>query len=126
MRLAPAFVLLLLAGLPAWAEDAPAKPADGEHAAEAPAEGEEPVDPGYIPVALNVAGVDYAIEVTPQDFAPADLRLRRADGATMADQGYVVAELALSACAEAGLDYDPGVPPMLGSDGSWTIKGGCR
>jgi len=123
MRLAPAYVLLLLAGLPAWAEDAPAKPpAEGEPAAE----GEAAVDPGYIPVALNVAGVDYAIEVTPQEFAPADLRLRRADGATMADQGYVVAELALSACAEAGLDFDPGVPPMLGSDGSWTIKGGCR
>jgi hypothetical protein len=121
MRLAPAFLLLLLAGLPAWAEDAPATPAEGEAGAEG-----EAVDLGYIPVALNVAGVDYAIEVTPQDFAPADLRLRRADGATMADQGYVVAELALSACSEAGLDYDPGVPPMLGSDGSWTIKGGCR
>ena len=121
MRLVPALLLLLLAGLPARAEDAAAKPADDGEAT-----GEEAVDLGYIPVALNVAGVDYAIEVTPQDFAPADLRLRRADGATMADQGYVVAELALSACSEAGLDYDPGVPPMLGSDGSWTIKGGCR
>lgn len=112
---------LAVAGLPVRAETA--KPPAEEAGEAAPT----PEELGYIPVALNVAGVDYAAEVTPAEFdGPSDLRLRRLDGATMADQTYLLAELGAEACHQAGYEFDPGVPPMLGTDGSWTITGGCR
>lgn len=109
---------LMPGGLPARAEGEPVKT---EGAAEA-----EAVDPGYVAVPLAVAGTDYTAEVSQKDNAPADLRLRRTDGESMADQGYVVAELGRDACHEVGLSFDDGLPPMLAADGSWTVAGGCK
>lgn len=111
---------LMPGGLPARAEGEPAK-AEGEAGAAG-----EVVDPGYVTVPLASGGTEYAAEVTQKDNAPADLRLRRADGATMADQGYVVAELGVDACREVGLRFDDGLPPMLEADGSWVVAGGCK
>lgn len=99
--------------------------AEGEAAAEG-AEGEAEADPGYMSVPLAVAGVEYTAEVTPNEMAPADLRLRRTDGASMADQGYLVAELGKDACREVGLRFVDGLPPILAADGSWQVTGGCR
>lgn len=81
-----------------------------------------------VTVPLNVSGADYAAEVTPQDdeTGPHDLRLRRADGATMADQGYLVPELGAAGCHGAGLRFDDGLPHVLAADGSWQVQGGCR
>jgi hypothetical protein len=111
-------LLLLPGGLAARAEAESAK-AEGEAGAEA-------MDPGHASLALAVAGVEYTAEVTPKDNAPADLRLRRSDGASMADQGYAVAELGALACRELGLRFDAGLPPILAADGSWSVAGGCK
>lgn len=110
-------LLLLPGGLAARAEAESAK-AEGEAG--------EAMDPGHTALPLAVAGVDYTAEVTPNDNAPADLRLRRSDGASMADQGYAVAELGALACRELGLRFDAGLPPILAADGSWTVAGGCK
>lgn len=115
-------LLLLPGGLAARAEAESAK-AEGEAAGEA---GAEATDPGHTALPLAVAGVDYTAEVTAKDNAPADLRLRRSDGASMADQGYAVAELGALACRELGLRFDAGLPPILAADGSWTVAGGCK
>jgi hypothetical protein len=114
----PLAFVLALAALPAGAEDA-AAPAEGEEGAAA-----EP--PPFIVSTLTVGGVDYTAEVAVVEAPPADLRLFRADGASMADQGYLVAELGAEACAGAGLTFDPALPAKLAEDGSWTVTGGCR
>jgi hypothetical protein len=114
-------LLLLPGGLAARVEAESAK-AEGETGGEAG----EAMDPGHTALPLAVAGVDYTAEVTPNDNAPADLRLRRSDGTSMADQGYAVAELGALACRELGLRFDAGLPPILAADGSWTVAGGCK
>jgi hypothetical protein len=115
-------LLLALAALPAGAEDAaaPADPgAEGEGAASA-----DP--PPFIHVDLMVGTTAYIAEVAVVPAPPADLRLLRGDGETMADQGYLVAELGAQGCREAGYRFDAALPAILAEDGSWKVPGGCR
>ncbi|WP_225030509.1 hypothetical protein [Xinfangfangia pollutisoli] len=101
--------------------------AEGEPAAEGgEAAGDAPVDPDLHSYPLALGGVDYAGEVRTNEDAPADLRLRRADGASMADLGYVLADLGRMACDAAGLRFDDALPPLLAADGSWQIAGACK
>ncbi len=119
-RIALAALLLSLAGLPAGAEDAvaPAEGAEGEETAAEP--------PPFIHVDLVVGTLAYIAEVAVVPAPPADLRLLRADGESMADQGYLVAELGLQGCREAGYRFDAALPAILAEDGSWKVPGGCR
>lgn len=112
-------LLLALAALPAGAEEAAAPAAEGEDAT-----GDAP--PPFILVDLLVGEAAYIAEVAVVEAPPADLRLLRADGATMADQGYLVAELGAQGCAGAGYRFDAALPATLAEDGSWTIARGCR
>ena len=120
-RITLAALLLSLAGLPAGAEDAVA-PAEGAEGEDVPAV--EP--PPFIHVDLMVDTTAFIAEVAVVPAPPADLRLLRADGESMADQGYLVAELGLQGCREAGYSFDAALPAILAEDGSWKVPGGCR
>lgn len=110
-------VLLALGLLPAAAEDAPVSE-DAEAAADAA--------PTVILVDLAVGEAAFIAEVAVVEAPPADLRLLRADGASMADQGYLVAELGAQGCAGLGYRFDAALPATLAEDGSWKVPGGCR
>lgn len=113
-------LLLALAALPAGAEDAAAPAEDA-------AEGEDAVaSEPFIHVDLVVGAIAYIAEVSVVPSPPADLRLLRGDGQTMADQRYLVAELGAQGCREAGYRFDPALPVILAEDGSWKVPGGCR
>lgn len=115
--LRPLLVLLAVA-LPAAAEETAAP--------DAAEEGQAAEDTGVLEVLLNVAGLDYRCEVAAAEGAPADVRLSRADGTTMADQGYLVPELGHQACKETGFRFDESRPAVLEADGSWMVEGGCQ
>jgi NADH-quinone oxidoreductase subunit F len=46
-------------------------------------------------------------------------------GITMADEGYLVADLGEATCRQAGRDFDTGAAMML-DRGTWLIEGGCK
>ncbi len=91
---------------PAGAEAAPAGAADA------------------LAVDLMLDGTGYGASLTPGDLGIA-LRIWRADHASMADEGYLVAELGEASCGEAGHDFDAGAVMIL-DHGAWLIEGGCK
>ncbi|NGM47534.1 hypothetical protein G5B31_18515 [Rhodobacter sp. SGA-6-6] len=102
----------------------------------------EPAEPvGYAEVVVPVNGVDYlavidlsgaepvkvnGAEVDLADHIPGAVRIARADGASMADEGYRAREVLEAACAAQGLRADAGVVPVLSPAGRWIFAGGCK
>lgn len=112
--------------------------AAGAEGAAAQAEAEA-VD--YVEIAVPVNGAEYlavidlsgAGELTVNgaelDLAahvPGAVRIARADGASMADEGYRAREVLEAACAAQGLRADAGVVPVLSPAGRWIFAGGCE
>lgn len=115
-------VLLTAPGLTRAEEaHAPAAGAEAGAGAGTPATGDAG---GALVFALAVGEVGYAATVTPGDAGLA-LLLGRADGASMADEGYRLAELGAEACGQAGYAFDPGAAAVL-EQGKWRIEGGCK
>ena len=117
-----------LGGLPAGAET---EPVEGE--------AEAPLPYVVVPVSLNE--VEYLAQIDTSgaalvsvngedldvpDYLPGAVRIARADGASMADEGYRAREVIKAACATQGKRVDPGVVPMLSPAGRWVFAGGCK
>ncbi len=127
MRAAVLAVLAFtLAGLPVLAEEEPAE------------EGAEPLP--YVEVPVNLNGVDYKAEIDisgaepmlvngvdldVSGHLPGAVRVSRADGKSMADEGFRAREVIEAACATQGFKVDPGVVPVLSPAGRWIFPGGC-
>ena len=125
-----AFALALCLG------SSPAK-AESEEAAEG--EGEV-VSNDYAEGVISLGGIDYRVAfhlsgaeptvvngqqmVTPADL-PVSVDVARADGATMADQGYVARDVLDAACKMRGFAADPSVVPTLSPAGQWIFPAGC-
>ncbi|MBE2278371.1 MAG: hypothetical protein IAE87_18985 [Rhodobacteraceae bacterium] len=73
---------------------------------------------------LMLDGTGYGASLTPGDLGIA-LRIWRADHNSMADEGYLVADLGEATCRQAGRDFDTGAAMML-DRGTWLIEGGCK
>lgn len=131
-RLFP-LALLLMAGLPALAEGT-ATPEAGEEA-----EAAEPLP--YVEATVNLNGVDYlaVIDISGEaptkvngedmDLAahvPGAVRIARADGGSMADEGYRAHEVLAEACAGQGMRADDSVVPVLSPAGRWIFAEGCK
>lgn len=129
-RLFP-LALLLMAGLPALAESAAAPEAEAEAA--------EPLP--YVEVTVPLNEVDYlaVIDISGEpplkvngedmdlsDHVPGGVRIARADGGSMADEGYRAHEVLAAACATQGLRADDAVVPVLSPAGRWIFVGGCK
>lgn len=124
-----------LGGLPAGAEGA----AHGE-AAKAEGKGAEaPKD--YVEVAVMLNDVEYiadidisggdpvkvnTVDLDVSDHVPGAVRISRADGASMADEGYRARDVLDAACHERGLRADASVAPILSPAGRWVFPAGCK
>lgn len=134
MRLAPvsALVTALAWGLAAVAARAEDPPAEGE---------EEAAPLPYVEVPVNLNGTDYLAEVDisgaepmkvngvdldMSGHMPGAVRVSRADGKTMADEGFRAREVIAAACATQGFGVVPGVVPVLSPGGRWIFPGGCQ
>lgn len=119
-------LVLTLAGFPVLAQD------EAE---------EEPEPLPYVEVPVNLNGVDYKAEVDisgaepmkvngvdldVSGHLPGAVRIARADGATMADEGFRAREVLEAACATQGFKVVPGVVPLLSPAGRWIFPGGCK
>lgn len=122
-------ILLAPCGLSAWAET--------EVAAEAAED--EPLP--YVEVPVNLNGVDYKAEIDisgadpvsvngvdldVSGHLPGAVRISRADGKTMADEGFRAREVIEAACATQGFKVNPAVVPVLSAGGRWIFPGGCQ
>lgn len=75
---------------------------------------------GSQPVVVNGEELDLSAHV------PGAVRIARADGGSMADEGYRAREVLAAACATRGLRADAGVVPVLSPAGRWIFAGGCQ
>lgn len=75
---------------------------------------------GAEPMKVNGAELDLS------DHAPGAVRIARADGGSMADEGYRAHEVLAEACAARGLRADAGAAPVLSPAGRWIFAGGCQ
>lgn len=113
--------------------------AEGVAAPEAEAAPEAPLPYAEVTVALD--GADYlaVIDISGGEFAavngeeidlaahvPGAVRIARADGGSMADEGYRAREVLEAACTAQGYAADPGVAPVLTPAGRWVFAGGCK
>lgn len=127
--LALSVLCLGLGGFSAGAEDA----VDAEVEAEAVGN-----DRAETTITLN--GVDYAVafdlsgaepiivngqEMVTKADLPLSVGIGRGDGATMADEAYVLREVLQAACRTRGFSADLGVAPLLSPSGQWIFPAGC-
>ena len=113
--------------------------AGAEGAAAVEKEAAEPLPYAEVTVTLN--GADYLAviglsgaepmqvngeELDLSDHVPGAVRIARADGGSMADEGYRAHEVLAAACAARGLRADGGVVPVLSPAGRWIFAGGCK
>lgn len=127
LRALPLVAFLLPCGFAAGAEGAAAT------------EGAEPLP--YVEVTVPVNGADYlavidisgaepmkvnGAELDVSAHVPGAVRIARADGGSMADEGYRAREVLEAACAAQGLSADAGVAPVLTPAGRWIFEGGCK
>lgn len=75
---------------------------------------------GATEVRVNGEELDLATHV------PGAVRIARADGASMADQGYAARDVLRAACATQGRAADGAVVPVLSPAGRWIFAGGCK
>jgi hypothetical protein len=102
-------------------------------------EGEKPLP--YVEVPVNLNGMDYKAEIDISgaepvvvngvdldlsDHVPGAVRISRADGKSMADEGFRAREVLQAACATQGLRVTPGVVPVLTPAGRWIFAKGCE
>ncbi len=95
----------------------------------------------YVEVTVPLDGTDYLAvidiseaqilrvngeEMDLSEHVPGAVRIARADGGSMADEGYRAREVLAAACAARGLQADAGVAPVLTPAGRWIFAGGCR
>ncbi|MEZ5798465.1 MAG: hypothetical protein R3D63_13915 [Paracoccaceae bacterium] len=119
--------LTLACGAAAWAE---AAAAEGEVA--------EPLPYVEVPVVLNeveyLAVIDTSgaesVQVNGEELdlaphVPGAVRISRADGASMADEGFRAREVIRAACATQGKAADQAVVPVLTPGGRWIFAGGA-
>lgn len=96
---------------------------------------------GYVEIAVPVNEAEYlavidfsgaeemmvnGAELDLADHVPGAVRIARADGASMADEGYRAREVLEAACAAQGLRADAGGVPVLSPAGRWIFAGGCE
>jgi hypothetical protein len=118
-------LLMVLAGVTASAQEA---------------ETEVDVPKDYISVPVSLNGVDYVAEIDIAggepvklngvdldlaDYVPGAVRVSRADGQSMADEGYRAREVIAAACSAEGATADPAVVPILSPAGRWIFHKGC-
>lgn len=117
---------LTLAGYPVLAQD----------------EAEEMPEPlPYVEVPVNLNGVDYKAEIDisgaepmvvngvdldVSGHLPGAVRISRADGKSMADEGFRAREVIAAACATQGFRFKSAVVPVLSPAGRWIFPGGCE
>ncbi len=75
---------------------------------------------GEAPMKVNGEDLDLP------DHVPGAVRIARADGGSMADEGYRAHEVLAEACAARGLRADAGAVPVLSPAGRWIFAGGCK
>jgi len=75
---------------------------------------------GAEPVKVNGADLDLS------EHLPDGVLISRADGGSMADEGYRVREVLEAACATRGLRADAAAVPVLSPSGGWSYVGGCE
>ncbi|GAB1363380.1 hypothetical protein MASR1M32_26160 [Rhodobacter sp.] len=95
----------------------------------------------YVEVMVPLDGTDYLAvidiseaqilrvngeEMDLSEHVPGAVRIARADGGSMADEGYRAREVLAAACAARGLQADAGAAPVLTPAGRWIFAGGCR
>lgn len=95
----------------------------------------------YVEVTVPIDGADYLAVIDMSDaqilkvngeemdlseHVPGAVRIARADGGSMADEGYRARDVLAAACAARGLTADAGVAPELTPAGRWIFAGGCR
>jgi len=130
MRIASFVALLALSGLPAWAEtEAAPEGEEGEAVPKDYAEGVISLNGMDYDVVFHLSGAEPTVMNGQQMVTEADLPLSvdvaRADGATMADQGYVARDVLDAACKMRGFAADPSVVPILSPAGQWVFPAGC-
>ncbi|MDQ2066672.1 hypothetical protein Q9295_09815 [Xinfangfangia sp. CPCC 101601] len=89
---------------------------------------------------VSLGGADYLTQIdrpvvdqttvngAAVSLAPAgsgSVRVARADGGSMADEGYRAREVLSATCAAQGMIANAGAAPILGSDGAWVFVEGC-
>ena len=70
----------------------------------------------------NVNGADLDLS----GLLPDGVLISRADGGSMADEGYRAREVLEAACAARGLRADAAAVPVLSPSGGWSFVGGCE
>lgn len=131
MKRALALSLFLI--VPGLAAQAEGESVEGED------EAAEPLS--YVEVPVNLNGLDYTAEIDISgaepvmvngvdldlsDHVPGAVRISRADGKSMADEGFRAREVLQAACATQGLGVTPGVVPVLTPAGRWIFAKGCE